>query len=272
MNTATRKTKSAASTRLETPAALPSKKFSPGLLLLAFFMNALIAMAVVISFGQFRGVNLLMVVVLLFWMGIALTLWATHEILLGAIKAGTADDDLGEPSSLFTLLASEWKLLRDGFPTEYALKPRQLFVATITFVLLFVGVFAGACMEGASSWPKISPFVDIVIGVFGGAVLVKFLPSGQINLRRVLQIIGEAIFSPNASRARWALLLAGNLLTSAYGLVVLLPFWAANECPFALVFLVLSAVPLSILGFSVVVLLVPALAVLDESAAGPNPN
>lgn len=272
MNTATRKTKSTESTRPETPAALPSKKFSPGLLLLAFFLNALIAMGVVISFGQFRGVSLLTVVVLLFWMGIALTLWATHEILLGAIRSKPSDEDIGEASSLIKILTNEWKLLRDGFPTEYALKPRQLFVATLSYVLLYAGVIAGLCMEGANSWPKISPFVDVIIAVLGGVVLVKFLPAEQIHLRRVLQIIGEVIHSPNASRIRWALLIAGNLLTSAYGLVAVLPFWAANECPFALAFLVLSAVPLSILGFSVVVLLVPALTVLDESAATTNSN
>jgi hypothetical protein len=267
MDTEMREEVAVTSSRQESPAA---PKFSIGLLVLVFLLNAILGMAVVLSLGQLRGVNLLTVLVLLFWTGVSLTLWASHQILLAAIRALTPDAELGVSSGLFQLFRHEWKLLRDGFPTNEALTHRQLFVATLRFVLIYVGVCVVLCMEGDQSWPKITPFVDVVIAVFGAGVLLRILPVGQIRLRRVFQIIGDVIHLPSTFRIRWALLIAGNLFTTAYGLVVVLPFVTAHECPLALAFLVLSVVPLSILGISVVMLLLPALAVLNDHAATTN--
>ena len=267
MNTETRDEVAVTSSRQELPSA---PKFSLGLVVQVILLNALLGMAVVLSLGQLRGINLLIVLGLLFWTGVSLTLWAAHKILLGAIRARTPDAEPGVSQSLFQLFRHEWKLLRDGFPTNEDLTPRQLLVATLPFVLLFVGACVALYMEGAQSWPKVTPLVDVVIAVLGVAVLVWILPTGQIRLVRVLQIIGKVISSPNASSIRWALLIAGNLFTTAYGLVVVLPFAAAHECPFALAFPVLSAVPLSILGSSFVMLLLPALAVVDDHAAPTN--
>lgn len=270
MNVTPREENAVASTGSARSNAPPSQSLSVELLLLAFLLNALVATGVVICFSQFRGVNLAAVLVLQFLTAVALALWAAHRILLAAIRTASNGDDPRGQLGLFELLCREWKTLRDGTPHERGSNPEVVFVATLHFVLLFVGSSAALCMEGANSWPEISPLVDVNFAISGGAVLFWILSAGRIRFRHVNHLICDAIRSPEASGIRWSLLIAGNLLTSAYGLVAISPFVVANAYPFAPVFPVLSLVPLAILGFSVVMILMPAVAILDENTARTN--
>ena len=270
MTTETSEDVALTTTHPESLAAPSCQLFSPGLLVLVFLLNALLGLVAVLSLGQLRGVNLLIVLGLLFWTGVSLALWAAHQILLEAIRARTAGADLDVDTSLLQLFKREWKLLRDVFPTNETLTPLQLLVAALSFVLMSVGACVALCLEGAQSWPKVTPVIDVVMTVLGTAVLIRIFPVGQIRFRRVLQMITTVLHIPNATGIRWALLIAGNLFTTAYGLVVVPPFVMAHECSFAVAFLVLSVVPLSILASSFVTLLLPALAVLQDHAAPTN--
>ncbi len=272
MNASTQQTEAPASTEPETPAGPSVRTISPGLLVLGFLLNALLAMGMVLGFGRLRGIDLLTAVTLLTLTGVVLGLLAAHQILLVAVRASSSDDDRREQFGLFGLLRREWKVLRDGTPDEPGLPPEKVFVGTLYFVLLFVGASVVLCLEGSNSWPKLSPLVDVLGIVAGGGLLARIFSLGwnrfQCALRFIGQVVthrGEGGHPQSASFIRWSLLTAGHLLTCAYGLVVVSRFTEASGCPFALAFIALSAMPLSLFGVSVAVLLAPALAVLEKN-------
>ena len=266
-----------ASTGAETLAGKLAQKFSPGLLVLAFLLNALAAMGVVLCFGQLRGVNFHLVVALISAVCVALLVTAPYEILLEASDAASGSDGRRGRLGLFKLLRREWRLLRFKTPTDDGLAPEQRFVAALPFVLLIAGLFGGLCLTGPIWTPRTAPLIDFGVMCLGiGAATLAVRNLGRTTSpEECQQIVGafdQVAQLAKSPRVRWALPTAAVLATSAYGLVVVLPFASATGCPFAVAFLVFSAVPLSLLGCFIAMLLVPTLSALDTHADSTNSN
>lgn len=247
------------------PVTPSSLKFSLTALGIAYLLNALVAMAFVLSFDQLRGVSLLVVLVVLYLLCLVILIVAAYEYLQVVLDTSSDADNSRERLGLLELLSRRCRPLSLWKLPDSAFTPEQNFAAALPPVLLTATIYSVPSFLAAIYSSYCSPLWDLGIICFGIGSLVFIAryakrTFGDDQYRQTIGKYGQVVLLAKASRFRWLLAVASPLMAVLYGLAVILPFAKASGHPIAVAFLVLSVVPLSAMGFFVAMLLLPALA------------